>query len=200
MKQIVIMLACAFLGLSACSANGGDSDSAKKNEQAFDATQKKVLVAYFSASSGKVTKGAAEKIAEATKGDLFEIVPEQIYTEADLDWTDKQSRSSVEMHDLASRPAIKDGGKVPNLADYDVVFVGFPVWWDLAPTIVNTFIEANADQLKGKTIVPFATSGGSPITNSAKELKNKYPDLDWRAGKLLNRTSQADVAKWVKDL
>ena len=154
----------------------------------------KTLVAYFSATG--VTKGAAEKLAEVTGGDLYEIQPEVPYTDADLDWQDKQSRSSVEMADLSSRPAIK--GKVENLDDYDTVFIGFPVWWYTAPTIINTFIEAN--DLKGKTVVPFCTSGGSSIKKSAEDLKKAYPDLNWKEGKLLNRISKEELETWVKGL
>ena len=154
----------------------------------------KTLVAYFSATG--VTKGAAEKLAEVTGGDLYEIQPEVPYTDADLDWQDKQSRSSVEMADLSSRPAIK--GKVENLDDYDTVFIGFPVWWYTAPTIINTFIEAN--DLKGKTVIPFCTSGGSSIKKSAEDLKKAYPDLNWKEGKLLNRISKEDLETWVKGL
>lgn len=154
----------------------------------------KTLVAYFSATG--VTKGAAEKLAEVTGGDLYEIQPEVPYTDADLDWQDKQSRSSVEMADLSSRPAIK--GKVENLDDYDTVFIGFPVWWYTAPTIINTFIEAN--DLKGKTVIPFCTSGGSSIKKSAEDLKKAYPDLNWKEGKLLNRISKEELETWVKGL
>lgn len=154
----------------------------------------KTLVAYFSATG--VTKGAAEKLAEVTGGDLYEIQPEVPYTDADLDWQDKQSRSSVEMADLSSRPAIK--GKVENLDDYDTVFIGFPVWWYTAPTIINTFIEAN--DLKGKTVIPFCTSGGSSIKKSAEDLKKAYPDLNWKEGKLLNRIPKEDLETWVKGL
>ena len=154
----------------------------------------KTLVAYFSATG--VTKGAAEKLAEVTGGDLYEIQPEVPYTDADLDWQDKQSRSSVEMADLSSRPAIK--GKVENLNDYDIVFIGFPIWWYTAPTIINTFIEAN--DLKGKTVVPFCTSGGSSIKKSAEDLKKAYPDLNWKEGKLLNRISKEELETWVKGL
>lgn len=154
----------------------------------------KTLVAYFSATG--VTKGAAEKLAEVTGGDLYEIQPEVPYTDADLDWQDKQSRSSVEMADLSSRPAIN--GKVENLDDYDTVFIGFPVWWYTAPTIINTFIETN--DLKGKTVIPFCTSGGSSIKKSAEDLKKAYPDLNWKEGKLLNRISKEDLETWVKGL
>lgn len=184
MKRIsLIVCAVAAIFLTACA-----QQKQKENKEM------KTLVAYFSATG--VTKGAAEKLAEVTGGDLYEIQPEVPYTDADLDWQDKQSRSSVEMADLSSRPAIK--GKVENLDDYDTVFIGFPVWWYTAPTIINTFIETN--DLKGKTVIPFCTSGGSSIKKSAEDLKKAYPDLNWKEGKLLNRISKEDLETWVKGL
>ena len=122
------------------------------------------LVAYFSASG--VTAKVAETLAEAIGADIYEIAPEVPYTKADLDWMDKNSRSSVEMNDPASRPAIN--GKRDNMADYDTVFVGFPIWWYVAPTIINTFLESY--DLTGKTIVPFATSGGSGMGKTNEKL------------------------------
>lgn len=184
MKRIsLIVCAVAAIFLTACA-----QQKQKENKEM------KTLVAYFSATG--VTKGAAEKLAEVTGGDLYEIQPEVPYTDADLDWQDKQSRSSVEMADLSSRPAIK--GKVENLNDYDTIFIGFPVWWYTAPTIINTFIEAN--DLKGKTVIPFCTSGGSSIKKSAEDLKKAYPDLNWKEGKLLNRISKEELETWVKGL
>ena len=120
----------------------------------------KSLVTYFSASG--VTKKVAEKLAEAAGADLFEIKPEVAYTEADLNWMDKKSRSSIEMNDKSFRPAIAE--KYNNMADYDVVYVGFPIWWYVAPTIINTFLESY--DFSGKTIVLFATSGGSGFGNT----------------------------------
>ena len=152
---------------------------------------KKVLVAYFSASG--VTKGAAEQLAAVAGADLHEIKPAQPYTDADLDWTDKQSRSTIEMKDKSSRPTIvKD---LQNAADYDVIYVGFPIWWYTAPTIINTFMEAY--DFKGKTVIPFATSGGSSIKKACEDLKAAYPDVNWKAGKLLNRTSKKELEDWV---
>lgn len=115
----------------------------------------KVLVAYFSCSG--VTKKLAQTLAGVVKGDLYEITPAQPYTAADLNWQDKNSRSSVEMRDKSSRPAIS--GSVKDFAQYDTVFVGFPIWWYVAPTIINTFLES--EDFSGKTVIPFATSGGS---------------------------------------
>ena len=154
----------------------------------------KTLIAYFSA--GGVTKKVAEKLAEATGGDLFEIEPAQKYTKADLNWMDKKSRSSVEMNDPSSRPAI--ASKVDDMAQYDVVYVGFPVWWYTAPTIINTFIEAYG--FKGKTVIFFATSGGSSIDKANAEFKAQYPEINWKAGKTLNRASKSDIKAWVDSL
>ena len=152
----------------------------------------KVLVAYFSASG--VTKGVAQQLAEVTGGTLHEIKPAQPYTDADLDWHNKQSRSSVEMQDKSSRPAITD--KLKNMQDYDIIYVGFPIWWYTCPTIINTFMEAY--DFKGKTIIPFATSGGSSIKKACEDLKATYPDVNWKEGKLLNRASKKDLVDWVK--
>ncbi|MCR5445757.1 MAG: NAD(P)H-dependent oxidoreductase [Bacteroidales bacterium] len=141
---------------------------------------KKTLVAYFSATG--TTKAAAERLAKEMDADLFEIVPEQPYTAADLDWTDKQSRSTLEMKDKSSRPAVK--GRCEKIADYDTVWIGFPVWWYTAPTIVNTFIEAY--DLSGKVLCVFATSGGSDVAGSAADLKKAYPQYQWGESRLMN--------------
>ncbi|MBR5697112.1 MAG: NAD(P)H-dependent oxidoreductase [Prevotella sp.] len=183
MKKIVLaMVALLMISLSACS----------QREKTKESTQMKVLVAYFSASG--VTEGVAKQLAEVTGGDLHKIQPEQPYTEADLDWRDKQSRSTLEMQDKNSRPAITN--KLANMQDYDVVYVGFPIWWYTAPTIINTFIESY--DFKGKTVIPFATSGGSDIKKACEDLKAAYPDVNWKEGKLLNRASKDDLKKWVE--
>lgn len=184
MKKIIIMLAVLLaVSLSACS------QSDKKEVKAM----KRTLVTFFSASG--VTKGVAQQLAEVAGADLHEIKPEAPYTDADLDWTDKQSRSSIEMKDKNSRPAIT--GKLPNMQDYDVVYVGFPIWWYTCPTIINTFIEAY--DFKGKTVIPFATSGGSSIKKACDDLKSAYPDINWKEGRLLNGPSKTDLQKWVED-
>ena len=182
MKKIVIMMtALLAISLSACSQ--------KKTETSME---QKVLVAYFSASG--TTKGVAQQLAEVAGADLHEIKPEQPYTDADLDWQDKQSRSSVEMQDKNSRPAITD--KLQNMQDYDVVYVGFPIWWYTCPTIINTFMEAY--DFQSKTVIPFATSGGSSIKKACADLKAAYPNLNWKEGKLLNRASKAELQKWAE--
>jgi flavodoxin len=155
----------------------------------------KKLVAYFSASG--VTARRAKDFAESIGADVYEITPAQPYTDADLNWMDKKSRSSVEMKDKSSRPEIK--GKCESLADYDVVFVGFPIWWGVAPTIVNTFLEAY--DFSGKTVVSFATSGGSGMGRTDDYLKPSCSkDTKWKPGKLLNNMSKAEMKKWVDSL
>lgn len=156
----------------------------------------KKLVAYFSASG--VTAKAAEKLAKAADADLFEIKPVQPYTRADLDWMNKKSRSSVEMADKSSRPEIAE--KVSNMADYDVIFVGFPIWWYVAPTIINTFLEQY--DLSGKKIVLFATSGGSGFGKTVENLKGSVAaDTVIKEGKLLNGSiSEAELRAWTKEI
>ncbi len=141
---------------------------------------KRTLVAYFSATG--TTRAAAQQLAKEKDADLFEIAPEVPYTAADLDWRDKQSRSTKEMQDRSSRPAIK--GICENMADYDTVWIGFPVWWYTAPTIINTFIEAH--DLSGKVLNVFATSGGSSVSGSAKDLQKAYPQYSWGESRLMN--------------
>ena len=166
-----------------------------QNKQGMNKVQNsKTLVAYFSATG--TTARAAEKVAKITGGELYAITPAQAYTPADLDWNNSQSRSSVEMNDPKSRPALQ--GKKENIADYDVIFIGYPIWWNLAPRIINTFIEGH--DLKGKTIIPFATSGSSAITGSAAALKKSYPALNWKEGRLLNRADEKSMRAWLEKL
>ncbi len=153
----------------------------------------KKLVVYFSASG--TTKKVAEKIASEIGADIFEIEPKEAYTQADLDWTNQSSRSTIEMKDRSSRPAIKSN--VNNIADYDTIILGFPVWWYTAPTIVNTFIEAN--DLKGKKINVFVTSGGSGADGSVNDLKQAYAELNFVAGKRLSADAKgAELVSWIK--
>lgn len=153
------------------------------------------LVAYFSASG--VTAKVAEKLSEAIGADLYAIEPEVPYTKADLDWMDKKSRSTIEMNNPASRPAI--AGKRDNMNDYDTVFVGFPVWWYVAPTIINTFLESY--DLTGKTIIPFATSGGSDMGKTNEKLLPSCKGAKLLNGKVFKASvSGADLAKWAEGL
>lgn len=153
------------------------------------------LVAYFSASG--VTAKVAEKLSEAIGADLYAIEPEVPYTKADLDWMDKKSRSTIEMNNPASRPAIT--GKRDNMNDYDTVFVGFPIWWYVAPTIINTFLESY--DLTGKTIIPFATSGGSDMGKTNEKLLPSCKGAKLLKGKVFKASvSGADLAKWAEGL
>lgn len=187
MNKILLSLAAALaICFTACAQ--------KKEKQNMDSNSSKTLVAYFSATG--TTAKAARSIADITGGELFEIAPQNLYTDADLDWSDKQSRSSVEMNNAQSRPALK--AKKADIAGYDVVFIGYPIWWNLAPRIINTFIESH--DLKGKVIIPFATSGGSSISNSISELKKSYPNLNWKEGKLLNRMSNNAIQNWINSI
>ena len=148
------------------------------------------LVAYFSA--GGVTARAANEIAQAVDADLYEIRPVEPYTGADLNWMDKKSRSTVEMNDPDCRPAIAE--PVENMEQYDTVFVGFPVWWYVEPRIVDTFLESY--DFSGKTVIPFATSGGSGIGKAEKSLRDHCPKADWKRGKLVN----SGAAAWAKSV
>ena len=155
---------------------------------------KKTLVAYFSASG--TTEKVAKTVAQAAQADLYEIRPEQTYTDADLDWNDKRSRSSVEMNDLSFRPAIAN--QVDGMDRYEVIYRGFPIWWYTAPTSVNTFLEQY--DFSGKTVVPFATSGGTNLKKAAADLKKAYPDIHWKEGKLLNRFSESELKAWIDNV
>ena len=180
MKKIILTLAAMTLVLTACGQNS-------KKEM-------KTLVAYFSATG--TTEAVAKDLADVTGATLYEIKPEVKYTAADLNWRDKESRSSVEMQDKNSRPAI-----VKDLKDadsYDVIYIGFPVWWYTAPTVINTFIEAYG--FEGKTVIFFATSGGSTIDKADKDFAAAYPKINWKAGKTLNGASKADIKAWVEGL
>ena len=155
----------------------------------------KSLVVCFSCSG--VTKKTAELLSDVAGADLFEIRPEVPYTKADLDWMDKKSRSTVEMNDPSSRPAIAD--KVEHMEQYDTVYVGFPIWWYVAPTIINTFLESY--DFSGKTVIPFATSGGSGMGKTEAVLHVLCPDsVNWKSGKMLNGYDRAQMEAWVRTL
>lgn len=147
----------------------------------------KKLIAYFSVSG--VTKRAAEQLACLTGADLYEIRPEKPYSREDLDWKNKQSRSSLEMMDPSSRPPLAQS--VPDVSSYYIVYIGFPVWWGVAPRPVNTFIESA--HLEGKPVYIFATSGGSGIDYALNDMKKNYPSLDIRGGKLLKGKVESDI-------
>lgn len=187
MKYFLKLMAISTVALCSTSCSS-------KEETKPTADNKNVLVCYFSATGN--TKADAERVARITSADLFEIQPETPYTDADLDWENPQSRSSLEMHDPDSRPAIK--GVPDNIDSYDVIFIGFPNWWNLPPTLINNFIEkAN---LKGKTVVPFMTSGSSSIDNSEKTLKSLYPDINWQKGLRTTGASEKQLSEWARGI
>ena len=154
----------------------------------------KKLVAYFSASG--ITRKVAEMIAEAADCDIYEITPKVAYTKADLNWMDKKSRSSVEMTDKKIRPELADN--TIDISGYDEIILGFPIWWYVAPTIINTFLEAY--DFAGKKIVLFATSGGSGFGNTVQELQPSAPNAQIVEGRLLNRASKTEITDWVNTL
>ena len=177
MKHIFIAVAAILMTLTACGQNS-------KKEM-------KTLVAYFSATG--TTKAMAKDLAEVAGATLYEIKPKVKYTAADLDWRDRQSRSSVEMADKTSRPAIVND--LNDADSYDVIYIGFPIWWYTAPTVINTFIETYG--FEGKTVIFFATSGGSDVAGADKQFRAQYPDINWKAGKLLNSASREALQEWV---
>jgi len=193
MKKVIFMFAALvglFVSMTACANKKGNNMEAN----ATDAAPKngKVLVAY--ASYTGTTEGVAKLIANATGGELYKIEPEKEYSAADLDWNDPSSRCCKENNDPKARPAIKKTKQ--NLDSYEVIYLGYPNWWNSHPRLINTFIEAYG--LKGKTVIPFMTSGGSEIENSEKILKKDYPEINWKKGKLLNGVDQKEVDEWVK--
>ena len=216
-KAIVILLSLTMiLGLTACGNSASktkqpstedtfveskaDTESAEtstnmENTDNQDAQEHKILVAYFSATG--TTKGVAEHIANSLNADIYEIVPEEAYTDADLDYNDNNSRTTIEMNDPDARPAIS--GSVENMEQYDIIFVGYPIWWGEAPRIVSTFMESY--DFSGKTIVPFCTSGGSGIGSSASNLERLTSGATWLDGRRLNGSdSQDTVMEWVDSL
>ena len=199
MKRFSALLLLTFtLMLNACQNNQNNA-ATSGDENANAENKKTTLVAYFSASEAHVTAQVAKTLAEATDADLFEIVPAEIYTAEDLDWHNEKSRSTIEMKDSTARPAV--ASKVDNMDQYTTIYVGFPIWWYTAPRIVNTFLEQY--DLKGKTIIPFATSGGSGMGKSGEDLKNaSAPNANWiLPGKVLNGNPPVDSLKaWVETL
>lgn len=200
MKKISVLFAVASaLTLGACQNNNQNTAASGDENAAPDSAAKTTLVVYFSASEAHITAQVAKTLAEAADADLFEIVPEQIYTVEDLDWNNEQSRSTIEMKDSTARPAV--ASKVENMAQYNTIYVGFPIWWYTAPRIVNTFLEQY--DLTGKTIIPFATSGGSDMGKSGEDLqKASAPNAKWiLPGKVLNGNPPVDSLKtWIATL
>ena len=180
-KTILLLLTC--LSMTACA-----QEKTKSN------AKMKILVAYFSATG--TTRAEAQRIARTAGADLFEIEPVEKYTAADLDWHNQKSRTSVEMKNGKSRPAVKS--KMTDMNHYDLVIIGFPVWWYTAPTIINTFLDSY--NLKGKKIAAFVTSGGSSVDGSEKNLKAAYPQAIWLKGKTCNGESNAELKDWLNSI
>ncbi len=186
MKKLLFVL--AVLGLfTACKAKEN-----QQQEEEAPATEK-CLVVYFSASG--VTKGVATQLAEVMNADLWEIEPAEAYTEADLDYTNPESRSCVENSDPEARPMIK---ACTDISDYTTIFIGFPIWWNACPRIINSWLDNNL--LEGKTLIPFATSAQSTIDGSMEYLRTNYPDLNWQDGKLLNNCDSTMLNEWKAEL
>ena len=186
-KRILLTLVVGCMALSAvATANAQNDDVMSYN--------RKTLVAYFSATG--TTMEAATKLAKVANADLHEIVPAVPYTPADLNWRDKKSRSTLEMEDKSSRPAIAN--KVENMEQYDTVFVGYPIWWYIAPTIINTFLEQY--DFTGKTVIPFFTSGGSGAGETMRYLRPSAPGANWVDPKNLNYMGEGEMKSWVESL
>ena len=223
-KVLFTIIAASMLIFTACgdsSSNGGSSkaDSSKadsssessKAESSADSSKadssqadsktdnsgndKDTIVVYFSATG--TTKGVAEKIAEAANADIYEIIPQEKYSDADLDWHDEKSRTTIEMNDPDVRPKIE--GELPDLSGYKRVYIGYPIWWGDAPRIMSTFVESV--KLDGKTVVAFCTSGGSGIGSSGKNLEKQSGGGEWLSGDRLDGGISADDAKeWIDGL
>ena len=183
-KLLMVVACCLPMCVLAACQPQNKTDMSNSNK----------LVAYFSATG--TTMEAATELAKVANADLHEIIPETRYTPADLNWQDKSSRSSVEMADKSSRPAIAN--KVENMEQYDTVFVGFPIWWYIAPTIINTFLEQY--DMTGKTIVPFFTSGGSEAGETLTYLKPSAPGANFVAPKNLTRLDETQIRSWIESL
>lgn len=185
----------ASVGANASTSAESVSAATESKETENDAGEQKVLVAYFSATG--TTKGVAQQIADGLSCDLYEITPQDPYTDADLNYSDTSSRTTSEMNDENARPAIS--GAVSNMAQYDVVFLGYPIWWGEAPRIINTFLESY--DFSGKTIVPFATSGGSGMGKTNEKLAPSCPGAKLLSGKVFRgAVSKADLQAWADSL
>lgn len=188
-KHQLLTIVAGCMALCAITTANAQNHNAVMSNQS-----KKTLVAYFSATG--TTMEAATQLAKAANADLHEIIPAVRYTPADLNWRDKKSRSTLEMEDKSSRPAIAN--RVENMEQYDTVFVGYPIWWYIAPTIINTFLEQY--DLTGKTVVPFFTSGGSGAGETMRYLKPSAPGANWVDPKNLNYMGEAEMKSWVQSL
>ena len=205
MKKIVmyLLLLCMVLLLAGCGGNAVDSptaeavqETAEKNVTATEREdENRVLVAYFSATN--VTEGVAESIADAMHASLYEIVPEEPYTEEDLNYDQENSRSTIEMKDSTARPAIS--GSVENMEQYHIIFLGYPIWWGEAPRILDTFVESY--DFSGKIIVPFCTSASSGLGSSASQLESLTEGAQWLSGQRFSgNSSREEIEQWLNGL
>lgn len=194
MKKTIASAAAALVltAFGACS-NSAKTDAASADSTASPAQDSKTLVAYYSATG--TTAKAAQEIADATGATLYEIEPVKPYTDADLDYENKESRSAVENANPEMRPEIKTG---LDIAPYETIYLGFPVWWDKAPLVIYTFLDSY--DFKGKKIVVFATAHSSGLQPSYDALVAAYPDYTFESGEILNVTSKSKFADWVKSL
>ena len=182
-------------GMSETTSEDGQTGDGVESDSVNEAEETKILVAYFSATN--TTEGVAEIIADSLSADLYEIAPEQPYTDDDLNYHDDNSRSTIEMNDSSARPVIS--GSVEDMEQYDILFIGYPIWWGEAPRIVSTFVESY--DFSGKTIVPFCTSGGSGVGSSATNLEALTEGATWLPGTRLNGGSAHEViVDWVNGL
>ena len=198
MRKTVSAIAIALTAmLPFCGCAKNDTTSNTQTGGTAMNNTGKALVVYFSATG--TTKGVAQRLAGAIGADIFEIVPAQPYTDVDLNWRNKQSRSSIEMADRKSRPAIAN--VAPDFANYTTVYVGFPIWWYREPSIIDTFVESNAAALAGKTIVPFATSGGSGMGDSSANLRALAPKAKVTEGRRFRASANGDTLKaWAVEI
>lgn len=193
--KIKTFLLCALAGiLAVATACSGEKKNSSDSTSVTDAAREsKSIVVYFSATG--VTQKQAERLGKLIGAPVEEILPSQPYTNADLDWQNPESRSSKEKEDKNFHPGIAN--KIENLADYQTIYVGFPIWWYTYPNIISTFMEDNKEVLKGKTIMPFATSGGSTIEKSEQNLRAAYPDVKFGKGLLMNDVSDEEIKAWA---
>ena len=202
MKKLVSLLLVLLLAVSAVGCGGQKTDpSAKENTTETPDTPTteqengKILVAYFSATGN--TETVAKQLQTVLGADGYEITPEQPYTADDLNYNNDDCRANKEQNDSTARPVIS--GSVENMSDYDVVFIGYPIWWGKAPKIIDTFLESY--DFSDKTVIPFCTSGSSDIAGSLNEIKNAAPDADWKEGRRFSaNVSEADLQAWVNGL
>ena len=191
---IFLLICCLLCTLVACDGTSGADAGADKGKLSPTAPSN-ILVAYFSCTNN--TKGIAQKIADATGGELYEILPSQPYTQEDLAYGNSSCRANNEQNSVTARPAIS--GSVQDMAKYEVVYLGYPIWWSKAPKIIYTFLESY--EFAGKTIVPFCTSGGSPIDGSLPEIQALATDATWLSGRRFDSSAtSAQITTWTDGL